>query len=264
MKRITCILFAAALLLACFNLSGFAADDSYKQVYFNKLVEIRERPGIFKIILTGKDNNGYSTDTICYALNDYNRDGTPELVIYGTNIANEAGENYRVFTFADGKLKEFKVVSHKGPSGENVDYKSQPYWPYYTEFFSLPDGYTDTKTNDLVWVIKNEAGSKNFWATASMPDDKEIVFEAKFDFDKMTVDIIPVVYSEGSDSVKYDSEIKSWKETYQLTISHDEYGRKIEKDNSALWKQLSGGETEAPQLTLANRILIFINGILGR
>ncbi len=29
MKRNTCILFAAALLLACFNLSGFAADDSY-------------------------------------------------------------------------------------------------------------------------------------------------------------------------------------------------------------------------------------------
>lgn len=102
MKRIICIISAVALLLACFNLSGFAADDSYKQAYFNKLVEIRERPGIFKIILTGKDNNGYSTDTICYALNDYNRDGTPELVIYGTNIANEAGENYRVFTFAAG------------------------------------------------------------------------------------------------------------------------------------------------------------------
>ena len=264
MKKLTCLFSVLVLLFMCFIIPAFAVDNSYQTEYFNKLVEIREKPGLLRILFTGRDNNGYSTDTICYALNDYNSDGTPELVVYGTNIANEAGENYRVFTFADGKLKEFKVVPHKGPSGENVDYKNQPYWPYYTEFFSLPDGYTDTKTNDLVWIMKNEAGSKDFWATASMPDDKETVFEAKFDFDKMTVDILPVVYSEGSDSGKYDAAIESWEETHQLTISHDEYGRKIETDNTALWKQLSGDETEVPQLTVTNMIIIFINKLLNR
>lgn len=97
-----------------------------------------------------------------------------------------------------------------------------------------------------------------------MPDDKETVFEAKFDFDKMTVDIIPVVYSEGSDPEKYDAAIKSWNEIHQLSISHDKFGRKIEKDNTALWKQISGGETEVPQLTVINRIIIFINNLINR
>ncbi len=264
MKRIICIISAVALLLACFNLSAFAEDDSYKQVYFNKLVEIRERPGLFRIILTGKDNNGYSTDTICYALNDYNQDGIPELIVYGTNIANEAGENYRVFTCKNGSLKEFDIIPHKGPEGEKADYASQPYWPCYTGFFALPEGYTSANSASLLWIIKNNPQKENFWAEASIHDIKETVLEVKFDFDKMTAEVIPVIYSEGVDAEKYAADLQSWKENHTLSVRCDEYGRKIPEDNEALWKQLSGSETEAPQLTIANRLLIFINSILGR
>ncbi len=253
MKKFFCIFSAFISLLLVFSCTSFATSISWQSAYFNKLIEIREKPGLIRTVLTDKDNNGFSTETICYALNDYNQDGTPELIVYGTNITGEASDNYQVYTFDSGKLKKFDIIIRE----------NQPYYPYHTDFFFLPEGYIDKETNELVWVMKTAPNANEFWAIADTPYETETVFEVSFDFPNMTADIIPVVFSEKSETKEYNSKLQSWKENHKLSINHDEYGRIIPENNEELWKQLSelfeDSDSQMPEIEFKNKILILFN-----
>lgn len=271
-KRFFSIIFAFLLLFSIFSCLSFATDISWNISYFNKLIEIGEKPGFIRTILTGKDNNGFYSKTICYALNDYNQDSIPELIVYGTNSSNEAGDNYQIYTFHNGEVKKFKIISHNGPWSENVTFSDQPYWPYYTNFFFLPDGYIDQQTNELIWIMKTEPSSTEFWAIAGTPSENETVFEAIFDFNTMTIEIVPIIFSEKTGAEEYLSKLHDWKENYKLTISHDEYGRIIPNDNQKLWDQISEADKsfsenhssniQTPKIKLKNKLLILRNNFL--
>ncbi len=272
MRKIFCVFWVAILFLLIFPSNAFATETSWQASYFNKLVEIGEKPGFIRSLLTEKDANGFYSKTICYALNDYNQDGIPELVVYGTNSVNEAGDNYQIYTYNKGKAKMFKIKHHKGPYGENVSFSDQPYWPYYTNFFFLPDCYTNKKTNEIVWIMKTMPKAHEFWAIAGTPYENESVFEVSFDFQNMIVDIIPIVFAERTEPNEYQSKLQRWKENYELSIYHDEYGRVIPNDYEDLWKQLiklddsflenTLSNSQIPNLETKNKILVFRNKII--
>ncbi len=263
MKKFFCIFSAFISIIFVFSCSAFATNSSWQTTYFNKLIEIREKPGLIHTILTDKDNNGFSTEDICYALNDYNQDGTPELIVYGTNIAGEAGDNYQVYAYSSGKLKKFDIISHKGPWGENLSFSDRSYWPYYTNFFFLPEGYVDKETNELIWVMKTAPNTNEFWAIAGTPYESETVFEVNFDFQNMTADIIPVVFAEETESNEYSLQLQSWKDNHKHSINRDEYGRIIPENNEELWKLLSelseSSDSQMPEIKFKNKILILFN-----
>ncbi len=253
MKKLFCIFIMLTLFLSFFSFAAFATTSSYQEVYFNKLIEIREKPGFIRTVLTDKDNNGFSTETICYALNDYNQDGIPELIVYGTNIAGEAGDNYQVYTYCNGRLEKFDKIIRE----------NQPFYPYHTDFFFLPDGYTDKETNELVWVMKTPPEAEDFWAIAGTPYENETVFEVDFNFRNMVVDIVPVVYVEKSESNEYTLKLENWNENHKLSVKRDEYGRRIPENNKKLWEQLSEltetSDLQTPEILLKNKILIRFN-----
>lgn len=273
MKKIFSVFFICLIFISVFSCSAFADNTSWQASYFNKLVEIGEKPGFIKSLLTGKDSNGFYSKQICYALNDYNQDGVPELVVYGINSANEAGDNYQIYTYDKEKVKKFEIKNYAGPYGEDVSFSDQPYWPYYTNFFFLPDGYTNKKTNDLVWVMKTTPESYGFWAIAGTPCENENIFEVDFDFQNMVAEIVPIVFAEKTEPNKYRSDLESWKENHELSVQCDEYGRVIPSDCKELWKQLMklDGEysqsvlsaEEIPEIETKNKILIFRNKIIN-
>lgn len=272
MRKNFCVFWVVILFLLMFPYIAFATTTSWQVSYFNKLVEIGEKPGFIRSILTGKDANGFYSKTICYALNDYNQDGTPELIVYGINSSNEFGDNYQIFTYDKGKIKKFKIINREGPYSENVSFSEQPYWPYYTNFFFLPEGYTDKKTNELVWILKTTPNVYEFWAIAGTPNENENVFEVNFDFQNMIVDIVPIVFAEKTEPNEYQSKLQNWKGNYELSIHHDEYGRVIPNDYEDLWKQLirlddsflenTLSNTQIPNLETKNKFLTFRNKII--
>lgn len=272
MKKTFSVFFVFLTFLSVFSCSTFASNDSWQASYFNKLVEIGEKPGFIRSLLTEKDANGFCSKTICYALNDYNQDGIPELVVYGINSSNEAGDNYQIYTYAKGEIKKFKIINREGPYSDNVSFSDQPYWPYYTNFFFLPDGYTDKKTNKLVWVMKTTPKANEFWAIAGTPCENETVFEVSFNFQNMTVEIIPIVFAERTESNEYQSKLKRWKENHELSILHDDYGRVIPNDYEGLWNQFmemsdsylenTVSDLQIPKLETKNKLLIFRNKVI--
>ena len=272
MKKFFCEFFVVTLVLLLFPCIAFATTTSWQISYFNKLVEIGEKPGFIRSVLTGKDANGFYSKKICYALNDYNQDGIPELIVYGTNSSGEAGDNYQIYTYDKGKVKKFKIINHEGPYSENVSFSEQPYWPYYTNFFFLPEGYTNKKTNELVWALKTTPSVYEFWAIAGTPNENESVFEINFDFQNMIIDIVPTVFAEKTETNEYQYKLQNWKENHKLSIHHDEYGRVIPNDYEDLWKQLimldesffenTLSNSQIPNLNIKNELLIFRNKII--
>ncbi len=272
MKKMFSVFFVFLTFLSVFSCSTFASNDSWQASYFNKLVEIGEKPGFIRSLLTEKDANGFCSKTIYYALNDYNQDGIPELVVYGINSSNEAGDNYQIYTYVKGKIKKFKIINREGPYSENVSFSDQPYWPYYTNFFFLPDGYTDKKTNKLVWVMKTTPKANEFWAIAGTPYENETVFELDFDFQNMVVEIIPVVFAERTEPNEYQSGLKRWKENHELSILHDDYGRVIPNDYEELWNQFMEmsdsylentiSASSIPKLETKNKFLVFRSKVI--
>lgn len=260
MKKTFCLFLTAVLLVITFSCLTFAStNNSWQSLYFNKLIEIREKPGLLKMLLTEKDNNGFYSQFICYALNDYNQDGIPELIVYGANMSAEAGDNYLVYSYDNGKLKQFETVSHKGPCGDTISPSEQPYWPYHTKFFRLPEGYKNVETNELIWIMINAPNDEEYWVTTGAPYEKETVLEVNFNFQKMTVDIVPLVYPEKVEPDVYKSNLQSWKKNHKLSIKRDKYGRRIPSENEELWKQLSKSDTVMPRLKLKNKLLILRN-----
>lgn len=272
MKKMFSVFFVFLTFLSVFSCSTFASNDSWQASYFNKLVEIGEKPGFIRSLLTEKDANGYYLKTICYALNDYNQDGIPELIVYGINSSAEAGDNYQIYTYAKGEIKKFKIINREGPYSENISFSKQPYWPYYTNFFFLPDGYTNKKTNKLVWVMKTTTEANEFWAIAGTPCENETVFEVSFNFQNLTVEIIPIVFAERTEPNEYQSELKRWKENNELSILHDDYGRVIPTDYKELWNQFmevsdsylenTVSDSSIPKLETKNKFLVFRNKLV--
>lgn len=272
MKKLFSVFFVCLIFLSVFSSITFATNFSWQASYFNKLVEVGEKPGLIKRFLTGKDSNGFYSEKIFYALNDYNQDDIPELVIYGINSPGEHGDNYQIYTYDKGKVKKFKIINREGPSSENVSFSDQPHWPYYTNFFFLPNGYTDKITNELIWILKTTPNDYEFWAIAGTLYESENIFEVSFDFQNMSVDIIPIIFAEITIPDEYQSRLEDWKENHKLTIHHDEYGRAIPDTTEELWKQLieldcysdgnSLSDLDIPDLEVRNKFLIFRNKVI--
>ena len=272
MKKLFSIFFICLIFLSIFSNSTFATNTSWQISYFNKLVEIGEKPGFIWSVLTEKDINGFYSEKIYYALNDYNQDGIPELIVYGINSPGEHGDNYQIYTYDKGKVDKFKIINHEGPYSENVSFSDQPYWPYYTNFFFLPDGYTDKDTNELIWILKTTPNEYEFWAIAGTSYENENIFEVSFDFHNMIIDIIPVVFEESTKPDEYQSKLENWKENHKLSILHDEYGREIPNTSEELWNQLmelddffvesSLSDLEIPNLEARNKFLYFRNKVI--
>lgn len=271
MKKLFSIFFVCLIFLSIFSFLTFASNSSWQASYFNKLVEVGEKPGFITSLLTGKDSNGFYSKKIFYALNDYNQDSIPELIVYGINNPGEHGDNYQIYTYDKGKVKKFKIINHEGPYSENVSFSDQPYWPYYTNFFFLPDGYTDKVTNELIWILKTAPNIYEFWSIAGTPYESENIFEVSFDFQNMVIEIVPIVFAERTEPDVYQSKLQSWKENHELSVHRDEYGRAIPDAAEELWKQLieldcysdgnSFSDSDIPDLEVRNKFLLFRNKI---
>ena len=128
------------------------------------------------------------------------------------------------------------------------------------------------KIPKLVWVMKTTTEANEFWAIAGTPCENETVFEVSFNFQNLTVEIIPIVFSERTEPNKYQSELKSWKENHELLIPHDDYGRVIPNDYKELWNQFvevsdsylenTASDLQIPKLETKNKFLVFINKFL--
>ncbi len=124
----------------------------------------------------------------------------------------------------------------------------------------------------MVWILKTTPNVYEFWATAGTPNENETVFEVRFDFQNMIVEIVPIVFAERTEPNEYQSKLKNWKENHKLSILHDDYGRVIPNDYEELWKQFTESfdsylekplsDSHIPKLETKNKFLILRNKII--
>ena|GEM_PF-7092202 len=257
------------LVLPFFVFSVLAKSESWQVAYFDLLVRLRSHPGLIHSLISEKDAYGFRSNAIFYALNDYDQDGVPELIVYG-NIPLTCDifmDNCRVYTFKNGRVRKFRRAGDGN-------------------LWFLPHGFLNTRTNAVEWAFRLPEDDTD-WTSNQL--DFEAVYTLELDFDALKMEIksigLPPWFFDDSyyaeqpgggaevpshivDKWKTDNkkEIAEWQDTHELVIERDEYGRLVNDNDGKLWEQLLAvGENlpmDAPVPSISpgtNVILLFAN-----